>query len=118
MIRQAAEHLALADLSDGETVFDAINQQDERVWPLYTAYCWEIVRVILNVQSAMDVSCYVVGGGISAQDIVIEEIRRHYSQIQESLPLLNKLSRHRRFAPVNSKTTSIFWEHYTNSFLC
>ena len=31
MIRQAAEHLALADLSDGETVFDAINQQDERV---------------------------------------------------------------------------------------
>lgn len=90
MIREAAEQLALADLSDGETVFDAINQRDARVWPLFTAYCREIACVILNVQSVIDLSCYVIGGGISAQDIVIEEIRRQYSQIQESLPLLKQ----------------------------
>ncbi|WP_312541816.1 ROK family protein [Enterococcus sp.] len=90
MIREAAKKLSLADLSDGEAVFAAINQRDARVWPLFTAYCREIACVILNVQSVIDLSCYVIGGGISAQEIVSEEIRHQYNQMQESLPLLKQ----------------------------
>ncbi len=32
----------------------------------------------------------MIGGGISAQEIVSEEIRHQYNQMQESLPLLKQ----------------------------
>ncbi|OTN77369.1 hypothetical protein A5886_002469 [Enterococcus sp. 8G7_MSG3316] len=90
MIRQAAKQLGLDDLADGEAVFEAINRKDPQVWPLFVEYCREIACMILNVQSVVDLSCYVIGGGISAQEIVCEEINHQYDGLLNSLPLLQQ----------------------------
>jgi len=90
MIRRSAQLLGLADLADGEAVFDAINQKEPRVWALFTAYCREIACVILNVQAVIDLDRFVIGGGISAQAIVVEEIDRQYQQLLASLPILQQ----------------------------
>lgn len=90
MIRRSAQLLGLADLADGEAVFDAINQKEPQVWALFTAYCREIACVILNVQAVIDLERFVIGGGISAQAIVVEEIDRQYQQLLASLPILQQ----------------------------
>ena len=91
MIRRSAQLLGLADLADGEAVFDAINQKEPQVWALFTAYCREIELCQCSMfKAVIDLERFVIGGGISAQAIVVEEIDRQYQQLLASLPILQQ----------------------------
>ncbi|MGX7048999.1 ROK family protein [Lactococcus piscium] len=82
-VRQAATFLGLSDLDDGLAVFDAINQQtNQEVQALFETYCQKIVYIILNLQAILDLERVVIGGGISAQPIVIEMISKQYHLIR------------------------------------
>ncbi|MCJ1995667.1 ROK family protein [Lactococcus piscium] len=82
-VRQAASLLGLADLDDGLAVFDAINQQtNPEVCLLFEAFCQKIIHIILDLQAILDLDRVVIGGGISAQPIVIETISKQYHLIR------------------------------------
>lgn len=82
-VRQAASLLDLADLDDGLAVFDAINQQTSpEVCRLFEAFCQKIVHIMLDLQAILDLDRVVIGGGISAQPIVIETISKQYHLIR------------------------------------
>ena len=44
--------------------------------------------MICNVQAILDLEKIVIGGGISAQPIVTEEIRKQYRAVRAELPFL------------------------------
>lgn len=82
-VRQAASLLGLADLDDGLAVFDVIcKQANQEVCLLFEAYCQKIVHIILDLQAILDLDRVVIGGGISAQSIVIETISKQYHLIR------------------------------------
>ena len=82
-VRQAASLLGLADLDDGLTVFDVFcKQSNQEVCLLFEAYCQKIVHIILDLQAILDLDRVVIGGGISAQPIVIDTISKQYHLIR------------------------------------
>ncbi|MFT8469897.1 MAG: ROK family protein [Oenococcus sp.] len=89
MIQSIAEILGLPDKKDGRTVFEAINASDERVLPIFTDFCRTIAALINNVQTVIDGERFVIGGGISAQNIVIETIQKEYLTLRKAIPVLD-----------------------------
>ncbi|MGT2742526.1 ROK family protein [Streptococcus plurextorum] len=88
LIEACAEALELDNLTDGPQVFAYINAKDERVYPIFEAYCRQIAFLIYNMQAVIDVKRYVIGGGISAQEIVVEEINKQYDKLHQSNELV------------------------------
>lgn len=83
-IKRAATLLELDDDNDGLAVFEAIKANDnEALQTLFADYCKEIAFIILNLQATLDISKAVIGGGVSAQPVLIEEIKRQYTTIRE-----------------------------------
>lgn len=76
-----ATALDLPDKHDGLAVFEAINAHDPVAWPIFEAYAEEIGLIIHNIQAIMDLDRFVIGGGISAQPIVVETINEAYMRI-------------------------------------
>ncbi|UQS81485.1 ROK family protein [Bombilactobacillus folatiphilus] len=90
MIEQAAQLLELVDLTDGQQVFAAINQDDPRVMAVFEEFCQNIAILIYNIQTVVDVQRFVIGGGISAQLIVSTMIRQKYQDLRQNFPFLEK----------------------------
>ncbi|WP_265458309.1 ROK family protein [Enterococcus sp. HY326] len=83
-IKRASGILHLADDSDGVAVFQAIVKKDNpQLTELFETYCREIAWMILNLQATLDSQRIVIGGGISAQEILIEEINRQYHLLRD-----------------------------------
>lgn len=91
MIRTCAKQLQLTDESDGLAVFQAINQQDERVMPIFKQFCQSVGILILNIQAVVDLDQFVIAGGISAQPVVTETIRAEYNAYLDSLQAASKM---------------------------
>lgn len=83
LITTCAKSLGLEDEKDGFAVFEAIKARDERFYPIFQAYCRAIAIQINNIQSVLDVERVVIGGGISRQDILMEEIEHQLDQLEK-----------------------------------
>ncbi|KRN27955.1 hypothetical protein IV38_GL001795 [Lactobacillus selangorensis] len=81
MIKKIAHQLHITPETDGEAVFEAINAHDPVAWPIFETYCQQVASLILNMQTVLDLDRFVIGGGISAQPIVVDEINRAYDAI-------------------------------------
>ncbi|MEQ9809868.1 ROK family protein [Streptococcus jiangjianxini] len=81
-IARCAKALGLSDEQDGRAVFEAIKSKDERVYPSFQHYCRHFALQINNLQSILDVERVVIGGGISAQTILIDEVNRQLDQLE------------------------------------
>lgn len=88
MIEQCANALKIADRHDGYAVFKAINNGDKRVVAIFNSYCRTIATLILNIQSVIDLQCFSISGGISAQPVVVEAICSAYQSIRRDIPLI------------------------------
>lgn len=88
MIKSVNKELGHSDLTDGLVAFEAINTKNEKVFPIFQTYCRYIAYLILNLQSFFDLTAYVIGGGISSQPIVVEEICNQYRKFVDSNPVL------------------------------
>lgn len=84
MVRQVATACHLRDLDDGRQAFEYINAHDDRAWPIFTAYCRRVAILLINLQAVLDLDVVLIGGGISAQPILITEIQRQFEQVQAS----------------------------------
>ena len=88
LVKKVNLELGTEDTKDGAVAFEAINQKDPSVYPIFEAFAREIAYMICNVQAILDLEKIVIGGGISAQPIVIEEIRKQYRAIRAGLPFV------------------------------
>lgn len=88
LVKKVNLELGTEDTKDGAVAFEAINQNDPSVYPIFEAFAREIAYMICNVQAILDLEKIVIGGGISAQPIVTEEIRKQYRAIRAGLPFV------------------------------
>ncbi|MBM7635656.1 ROK family protein [Streptococcus saliviloxodontae] len=87
MIRHCARILELEDETDGRKVFDHLNQKDSRVYPIFESYCRYLAIYINNVQAILDLDKVVLGGGISSQAILLEELERQIAKLESEQPI-------------------------------
>lgn len=88
MIKNVNKALGHSKLTDGLIAFEAINAKNEKAFPIFQDYCRHVAYLILNLQAFFDLTTYAIGGGISAQPIVLEEIRNQYQDFVSSNPVL------------------------------
>ena len=89
MIKKVNLALGNIDLDDGVTAFEAINNGDLRAMAVFKHYCRNVAIMILNIQTVINGSKVVIGGGISAQPILIEEINNQFDKILQNNSMLN-----------------------------
>lgn len=91
MIRMCAHELQLADENDGLAVFEAINDNNPIVMPIFKAFCRNVGILIMNIQAVVDLDKFVIAGGISAQPIVTQTIAQEYNTFLDSLQSASKI---------------------------
>lgn len=84
-IYEAATALGLEDVHDGKTVFAEIEKGNPLVVPLFEQYCRNVALIIFNMRTLLDLEKVAIGGGISAQKIVIDEIKHQYGMIEKTM---------------------------------
>ena len=89
MIKKVNLALGNIDLDDGVTAFEAINNGDLRAMAVFKHYCRNVAIMILNIQTVINGSKVVIGGVISAQPILIEEINNQFDKILQNNSMLN-----------------------------
>lgn len=87
-IQQANQLLHADDLLDGLNVFNQLEKRNPIIYPLFEQFCRQIAKVIINIQSIIDMETVVIGGGISAQPKVVEEITKQYQSLRDSFPMM------------------------------
>jgi len=90
LIQDIAKHYNLADINDGPEAFELIKEHEEYAWKQFEKFCQTIALLIHNMQTVLDVDCYVIGGGISQQDIVANEITTALKKLRETSPFVNE----------------------------
>lgn len=90
-IGQAAEKIGLDDRLDGRRVFEELEKKNEIIYPLFQEYCRDVAFIMMNVQAVVDLEKIAIGGGISAQPLLIEEIKKQHQQILESFPIFSSM---------------------------
>lgn len=90
-ITRVNEVLGNADVKDGREAFKAINARNEAVYPIFEAYCRSLAITILNLQSIFDMETFVLGGGISAQPVLIEEDNRQFDKVHHEIDFIGEI---------------------------
>jgi predicted NBD/HSP70 family sugar kinase len=86
MVRRIAELKNHDDLTDGEKVFDYINKGDEEANAIFNEYCLYVASQIMNLHYILDPNIFAIGGGISAQPILLERIQWAIDEIKKANP--------------------------------
>lgn len=87
MVRSIAEIKQLEDLTDGEAVFNFINNGDEEALKIFDEFCMHVAGQILNLQYILDPEIFAIGGGVSAQPILLERIKWAVEEIKQANPM-------------------------------
>lgn len=79
---EKASQLLNLDKADGIAVFRALDQGgNEELETLFQAYCYDIAILIFNLQSLLRLEKVTIGGGISSQRLLIDEINHQYHDL-------------------------------------
>lgn len=88
MVERINTMLGNDNITDGKAAFEAIHCGNKQAISIFEDYCYVIANQILSIQGILDVKRFVIGGGISAQKILVEEINRQFNTIIKSNPIL------------------------------
>lgn len=88
MIRNIGTSLALPNPSDGIAVFELIKAGNPIAVKIFCHFCNYVAKTILNIQSVVDLQRYVIGGGISAQPLVVATINDEYDRMLAATPII------------------------------
>lgn len=89
MVKRINRTLGSDNIGDGKAAFAAIHAGNKQAVSIFEAYCQAIANQILSIQGILDVKRFVIGGGISAQTILIDEINRQFKALITSNPILD-----------------------------
>ena len=81
MIKNVNEAIENDDETDGLAAFEAINNEDEKAKSIFDEYCKRIAAIIIDIQAVVDLDAIAIGGGISAQPIVVQGINQAYDEV-------------------------------------
>ena len=82
LIKKINELTKHEDLLDGLVAFKELEAgTNQQVTALFEEYCHHVACLIMNVQSVVDLEKFVIGGGISAQPLVIKGINQAYDDL-------------------------------------
>lgn len=81
MIKNVNEAIENDDETDGLAAFEAINNEDEKAKSIFDEYCKRIAAIIIDIQAVVDLDSIAIGGGISAQPIVVQGINQAYDEV-------------------------------------
>lgn len=70
---------------DGHKVFKMANDGDQEVLKILDEYCYRLVIQLFNLQYIYDPEKIAIGGGISAQDLLLECIQKNAEKYEKSL---------------------------------
>ena len=90
MIEQIATTLDLPDKKDGKRVFEEIIHGNPQAVEIFENYCYQVAQLIMDLQAVIDVEKVAIGGGVSAEMILIREINRQYDKLMLANPVLSK----------------------------
>lgn len=71
---------------DGIRVFEAVHAGDEDAVAVLSEFTKNVAVQIFNLQTILDPGRFAIGGGISAQPVFIEYIKRHLEQMYAMSP--------------------------------
>ncbi|RMC48971.1 ROK family protein [Lactobacillus sp. ESL0228] len=80
-IQEVNHHLGYSDENDGQNAFDAIQEKNPEAVKIFHSFCLRIAILILNLQTVVDVTKIAIGGGISAQPILLPAINKAYDKL-------------------------------------
>lgn len=86
MVERIGQIKNLANPTDGEKVFEYINQNDPEAMAVFNQYCLVLANQIMNLQYLLDPEVIAIGGGISAQPILIERIHWAIAEVKKGMP--------------------------------
>ena len=87
LCRQVAAAKGLpAELVDGHQVFAWARAEDEITCQVLDDYCYRLALQLCNLQHLYDPERIAIGGGISAQPLLLEYIQRNLDYLAEQLP--------------------------------
>lgn len=66
----------LATEVSSEQVFEVIKPENKESWTIFINYCKYISSMIISLQHILDPDKFIIGGGISEQSIIIQQIKR------------------------------------------
>lgn len=89
MIRNVNEAIE-NDETDGLAAFEAINNGNEKAKKIFDEYCKRIAAIIIDIQAVVDLDAIAIGGGISAQPIVVQGINQAYDKVLADNELIRK----------------------------
>ena len=72
---------------NGELIFQWISENDETVTQIFEQYTYELAMQCYSLQAMFDPEKIAIGGGISANQLLIESIQRHIKTLQTTLPI-------------------------------
>lgn len=81
LVKEINRKLNYAEENDGVHAFEAIKNKVPRAVEVFDEYCLSIATLILNMQTVTDPNKVAIGGGISAQPILIEGINQAYDRL-------------------------------------
>lgn len=81
MIKRVNRAINNEDEMDGLAAFEAINRGKEEARKIFAEYCKRIATIIIDIQAVVDLDAIAIGGGISAQPIVVEGINQAYDKV-------------------------------------
>lgn len=90
MIKRVNQAVGNPDLEDGLAAFAAINRHDPAASEIFHAYCKNVAYIILNLQAVADLRRIAIGGGISAQPVLISGIQAAIEELRDEIPILKK----------------------------
>lgn len=89
-VKSGNKILQSLDLMDGEAVFEAIKLgENNKLIELFNNYCRLLANLIINLQAVLDIETVVIGGGISQQNILIENIINQYQNIRKKIGIFD-----------------------------
>jgi predicted NBD/HSP70 family sugar kinase len=71
---------------DGIRVFEAVKEKDPEAIQVLQEFTKNVAVQIFNLMTVLDVERFAIGGGISAQPIFVEYIKRHLEQMYAASP--------------------------------
>ena len=81
LLERVQEQLETDEKYTGVEIFDMANQGNEKVIEGISQFCKEVATQIFNVHIIFDCEKVAIGGGISAQPLLIELIKKHFDDI-------------------------------------
>lgn len=70
-----------------KAAFSLVRAGDRSAMSVFTAYTETVAAVIFNIQTVLDLDRYAIGGGISAEPLVIERIAQDFESIRTTTDL-------------------------------